>query len=250
MVSTAHCDTCSLHPLCLPLGLSENDLTKLERIIRRGRPLQKGEHLFRQGELFQGVFAVRTGTLKTYTLTNDGEEQITGFHLASELIGLSNFDSPIYNSSAKALETTNVCEIPLDRLDELAGELPTLRRHLLRTMGKEIRNDQQMMLLLSKKSAEERIGSFLLNLASRFKRRGFSDKTFRLSMSRADMANYLGLAVETVSRVFTRFQKQNLIDITGNAKEIAIIDQQALWDLAALSESERSELNLISVSIR
>lgn len=250
MVSTAHCDTCSLHPLCLPLGLSENDLGKLEKIIRRGRPIQKGEHLFRQGEPFQGIYAVRTGTLKTYTLTNDGEEQITGFHLASELIGLSNFDSDVYNSSAKALETTNVCEIPLDRLDELAGELPALRRHLLRTMGKEIRGDQQMMLLLSKKSAEERIGSFLLNLASRFKRRGFSDKTFRLSMSRADMANYLGLAVETVSRVFTRFQKQGLIDITGNAKEIAIIDQQSLWDLAALSESERSELNLISLHQR
>lgn len=250
MVSTAHCDTCSLHPLCLPLGLSDNDVSKLEKIIRRGRPIQKGEHLFRQGEPFQGVFAVRTGTLKTYTLTNDGEEQITGFHLASELIGLSNFDTQVYNSSAKALETTNVCEIPLDRLDELAGELPALRRHLLRAMGKEIRGDQQMMLLLSKKSAEERIGSFLLNLASRFKRRGFSDKTFRLSMSRADMANYLGLAVETVSRVFTRFQKQGLIDITGNAKEIAIIDQQALWELAALSESERAELNLISIQQR
>ena len=250
MVSTAHCDTCSLHPLCLPLGLTDNDLNKLDRIIRRGRALQKGEHLFRQGEPFQGVYAVRTGTLKTYTLTNDGEEQITGFHLASELIGLSNFDSSIYNSSAKALETTNVCEIPLDRLDELAGELPILRRHLMRSMGKEIRSDQQMMLLLSKKSAEERIGSFLLNLASRFKRRGFSDKTFRLSMSRADMANYLGLAVETVSRVFTRFQKQNLIDITGNAKEISIIDQQTLWDLAALSESERSELNLVALPIR
>lgn len=247
MVSTAHCDTCSLHPLCLPLGLTDNDLYKLEKIIRRGRPIQKGEHLFRQGEPFNAVFAVRTGTLKTYTLTNEGEEQITGFHLASELIGLSNFEAPIYSSSAKALETTNVCEIPFDRLDELSGELPTLRRQLLRTMGKEIRDDQQMMLLLSKKSAEERIASFLLNLAARFKRRGFSDKTFRLSMSRADMANYLGLAVETVSRVFTRFQKQGLIDITGNAKEIAIVNQKSLWDLAALSESERSELNMIAL---
>lgn len=247
MVSTAHCDSCSLHPLCLPMGLSNNDLDKLEKLIRRGRPIQKGEHLFRQGEPFNAVYAVRTGTLKTYTLTNEGEEQITGFHLASELIGLSNFESPIYSSSAKALETTNVCEIPFDRLDELSGDIPELRRQLLRTMGKEIRNDQQMMLLLSKKSAEERIASFLLNLAARFKRRGFSDKTFRLSMSRADMANYLGLAVETVSRVFTRFQKQELIDITGNAKEIAIVNQQSLWDLAALSESERSELNIIAL---
>ena len=246
MVSTAHCDTCSLHPLCLPIGLTDNDLDKLDRIIRRGRPIQKGEHLFRQGEPFAAVYAVRTGTVKTYTLTNDGEEQITGFHLASELVGLSNFDNPNYSCSAKALETTNVCEIPFDRLDELSGELPGLRRQLLRSMGKEIRDDQQMMMLLSKKSAEERIASFLLNLASRFKRRGFSERAFRLSMSRADMANYLGLAVETVSRVFTRFQKQELIAIAGNSKEISVINQQALWDLAALSEGERAELNLIA----
>ncbi|AJQ94594.1 fumarate/nitrate reduction transcriptional regulator Fnr [Gynuella sunshinyii] len=249
MVSTAHCDTCSLHPLCLPIGLQDNDLDKLEKIIRRGRPIQKGDHLFRQGEPFTSVYAVRTGTLKTYTLTNDGEEQITGFHLASELVGLSNFDTQLYTCSAKALETTNVCEIPFESLDDLSAELPALRRQLLRTMGKEIRDDQQMMLLLSKKSAEERIASFLLNLASRFKRRGFSDKTFRLSMSRADMANYLGLAVETVSRVFTRFQKQDLIEITGNAKEISLLDQKALWDLAALSETERCELDIIVSSM-
>ncbi len=248
MVSTAHCDSCSLHPLCLPIGLDAGDLDKLDSIIRRGRPIQKGEHLYRQGEPFTSVYAVRTGTLKTYTLTNEGEEQITGFHLASELVGLSNFDSEIYTSSAKALETTNVCEIPFDRLDDLSSDLPGLRRQLLRSMGKEIRDDQQMMMLLSKKSAEERIASFLLNLASRFKRRGFSDRTFRLSMSRADMANYLGLAVETVSRVFTRFQKQELIVIAGNAKEITIHDQDSLWDLAALSEGERQELNLISTS--
>ena len=119
-------------------------------------PLQKGEHLFYQGDEFKSVYAVRTGTIKTYTLTNDGEEQITGFHLASELVGLESYDSINHPSSAKALETTSVCEIPVDRLDELAGKMPELRRQLMRLMSKELRGEQQMMLLLSKKTAEER----------------------------------------------------------------------------------------------
>jgi CRP/FNR family transcriptional regulator len=187
---------------------------------------------------------VRTGTIKTYTLTNDGEEQITGFHLASELVGLESYDSINHPSSAKALETTNVCEIPVDRLDELAGKMPELRRQLMRLMSKELRGEQQMMLLLSKKSAEERIASFLINLAARFKRRGFSGTSYRLTMSRADIANYLGLAVETVSRVFTRFQKQNLLETTGSAKDIVIGNFVELTSMASLAECERIELGL------
>jgi CRP/FNR family transcriptional regulator len=216
----------------------------LDSIIKRGRPVQKGEHLFYQGDEFKAVFAVRTGTVKTYTLTNDGEEQITGFHLASELVGLESYDSITYPSSAKALETTNVCEIPVDKLDELSGKMPELRRQLMRLMSKELREEQQMMLLLSKKSAEERIASFLINLAARFKRRGFSGTSFRLTMSRADIANYLGLAVETVSRVFTRFQKQGLLEATGSAKDIVISNFDELTSIASLAECERVELGI------
>tara|TARA_B110000503_G_C7159419_1_gene418906 strand:+ start:1773 stop:2435 length:663 start_codon:yes stop_codon:yes gene_type:complete len=219
-------------------------MDSLDAIIKRGRPLQKGEHLFYQGDEFKSVYAVRTGTIKTYTLTNDGEEQITGFHLASELVGLESYDSINHPSSAKALETTNVCEIPVDRLDELAGKMPELRRQLMRLMSKELRGEQQMMLLLSKKSAEERIASFLINLAARFKRRGFSGTSYRLTMSRADIANYLGLAVETVSRVFTRFQKQNLLETTGSAKDIVIGNFVELTSMASLAECERIELGL------
>jgi CRP/FNR family transcriptional regulator len=224
--------------------LSVDQMDSLDAIIKRGRPLQKGEHLFYQGDEFKSVYAVRTGTIKTYTLTNDGEEQITGFHLASELVGLESYDSINHPSSAKALETTNVCEIPVDRLDELAGKMPELRRQLMRLMSKELRGEQQMMLLLSKKSAEERIASFLINLAARFKRRGFSGTSYRLTMSRADIANYLGLAVETVSRVFTRFQKQNLLETTGSAKDIVIGNFVELTSMASLAECERIELGL------
>lgn len=247
-MNSAACKTCSLNPLCLPVSLSFEDIDKLDEIIKRGRPIQKGEHLFYQGDAFNSVFAVRTGTLKTYTLTKDGEEQITGFHLASEMIGLSSYDVATYQASAKALETTNVCEIPIELLDELSNRLPELRRQIMRIMGREIREDQQMMMLLSKKSAEERVASFLLSLAHRFKRRGYSERMFRLTMSRADMANFLGLAVETVSRVFTRFQNQELISFGGNAKEIHVLQHHELCNIASLSDSERLELGLLEVS--
>lgn len=234
-----HCQTCALNPLCLPLSLNDNDMDKLDDIIRRGRPIQKGEILFQQGETFQSVYAVRTGALKTYTLASGGEEQITGFHLASELIGLSGYDRGTYPLTAKALETTTVCEIPISQLDQLADQMPDLRRQLMRNMGSEIRHDQNMMMLLSKKNAEERIASFLVDISERFVRRGFSHSQFRLSMSRVDISNYLGLAVETVSRVFTRFQKTELIATQG--KEITLLDSKTLFELAGCAEESPSE---------
>ncbi|MDQ4426485.1 MULTISPECIES: fumarate/nitrate reduction transcriptional regulator Fnr [unclassified Thalassolituus] len=230
-----HCQTCSLNALCLPLSLTENDMERLDDIIRRGRPIQKGQLLFQQGTEFQSVFAVRTGALKTYTLASNGEEQITGFHLASELIGLSGYNAGTYPLTAKALETTTVCEIPLQQLEQLADELPDLRRQLMTTMGTEIRHDQNMMLLLSKKNAEERVASFLLDISQRYQRRGFSATHFRLPMSRVDISNYLGLAVETISRVFTRFQKNELIETQG--KEIILKDSDTLFDLAGLTRA-------------
>ena len=225
-----HCQTCALNALCLPLSLNDNDMDRLDDIIRRGRPIQKGTLLFQQGEPFQSVYAVRTGALKTYTIAAGGEELITGFHLASEIIGLSGYDSGTYPLTAKALETTTVCEIPISQLDQLSDELPGLRRQLMRNMSGEIRHDQNMMMLLSKKNAEERIASFLVDISERFVRRGFSHTQYRLSMSRVDISNYLGLAVETVSRVFTRFQKNELIATQG--KEITLLDAKTLYQMA------------------
>ncbi|MBB2496173.1 fumarate/nitrate reduction transcriptional regulator Fnr [Aquipseudomonas ullengensis] len=226
----AHCKDCSLAPLCLPLSLDMEDMDALDHIVKRGRPLKKGEFLFRQGDTFNSVFAVRAGALKTFTLSDGGEEQITGFHLPSELVGLSGVDTELYPVSAQALETTSVCEIPFDRLDELSVQLPQLRRQLMRVMSREIRDDQQMMLLLSKKTADERIATFLVNLSARFRARGFSANQFRLAMSRNEVGNYLGLAVETVSRVFTRFQQNGLINADG--KEVQILDPIELCALA------------------
>ena len=136
------------------------DMDALDDIVKRGRPLKKGETLFRQGDTFSSVFAVRSGALRTFSVTDGGEEQITGFHLPSELVGLSGMDTESYPVTAQALETTSVCEIPFERLDELSVLLPQLRRQLMRIMSREIRDDQQMMLLLSKKTADERIATF------------------------------------------------------------------------------------------
>ncbi len=224
------CQDCSLAALCLPISLNFEDIDALNEIVRRGKPIKKGEFLFRQGDAFGSVFAVRSGSLKTFSVSDNGEEQITGFHLPSELVGLSGMDSDSCPVSAQALETTSVCEIPFERLDELALQLPQLRRQLMRVMSREIRDDQQMMLLLSKKTADERIATFLLNLSSRFRARGFSANHFRLAMSRNEIGNYLGLAVETVSRVFSRFQQNELIAAEG--KEVTIVNPIELCSLA------------------
>jgi CRP/FNR family transcriptional regulator len=226
----AHCKDCSLATLCLPLSLNMEDMNALDEIVKRGRPLKKGEFLFRQSDVFDSVFAVRSGALKTFSLSDSGEEQITGFHLPSELVGLSGMDTETYPVSAQALETTSVCEIPFERLDELSILLPQLRRQLMRVMSREIRDDQQMMLLLSKKTADERIATFLVNLSARFRARGFSPNQFRLAMSRNEIGNYLGLAVETVSRVFTRFQQNQLLEAEG--KSVHILDPIELCALA------------------
>lgn len=229
-LAQVHCQTCSLSSLCLPVSLNMAEMSRLDDIIEKSRPQKKGEHLFHQGDTFESVYAIRAGSIKSYTLTNEGEEQITGFYFPGELVGLSGFDNNTYPVSAKVLETTTVCEIPFSNLDNLCGQLPELRRQLMRTMSKEIRDDQQMMMLLSKKNAEERVATFLVKLSQRYQARGYSAQKFRLSMSRNEIGNYLGLAVETVSRIFTRFQKTGLIQVDG--KEI---DLQNLNELLMLA---------------
>ena len=237
---TAQCQKCSLSALCLPIALADEDINKLDKIIERKRPLKKGDVLFRQGQAFDAVYAVRTGTLKTFNITNSGEEQITGFYCPSELVGLSGIDTDVYPVSAKALETTTVCEIPFSHLEELSSQIPSLKRQIFKIMSRKISDDQQMMVLLGKKNADEKVASFLLNLSNRFEKRGYSAVSFRLSMSRNEIGNYLGLAVETVSRVITRFQKNGLIEVEG--KEISIINLREVQKLVGMhSDCDRIE---------
>lgn len=220
----ASCHQCSLSNLCLPLALEDNDLDRLEDIVRQGRVFDRGEHIFDQSMPFRSCFAVRSGAVKTSIVTESGEEQVTGFYLPGELIGLDSMSDNHYACTARALERTNVCEFPVDKLEELTVKLPDLQHHLYYLMSQEIRNSHQLALLLSKNTAEERIAALLLSLSSRFQRRRLSGTRFSLPMPRNDIANFLGLAVETVSRVFTRFQQQGLIKARGREVELQDLD--------------------------
>lgn len=224
------CGDCRLNAICLPISLHIDDIDKLNDIIQRGRPLQKGEYLYRSGETFQSVYAVRSGTVKAVNITNDGQEQVTGFYLPGEVLGMDGIAHNHYTNSAIALETSAVCEIPFSRLEDLSLKLPTLQRHFFQLMSREITSDQQLITLLSKNSADERITSLLLSISTRNHHRQLSATSFRLPMSRSDMGNYLGLTIETVSRVLSRLQKSNLI--TVDKKEIHILDMAGLKKIA------------------
>lgn len=224
------CSNCRLNTICLPLALELHEIERLDRIIQRNRPLQKGDHLYRQREPFGSVFAVRSGSIKAYLLTDAGEEQVTGFYFPSEILGMDGIADGSYASSACALETASVCEIPFDELGELSQHIPTLQQHFFQLMSREIAEDQQLLTLLAKHSADQRIAALLLGIAARNQRRDLSSTRFRLPMSRGDIGNYLGLTVETVSRVLSRFQKRGLVSVDN--KEIRIVDGAGLREAA------------------
>lgn len=228
--STVHCGDCRMNALCLPIALQTHEIDRLNEIVERGKPLQKGEHIYYAGEPFKSVYAVRSGAIKGYTVNNEGIEQVTGFYLPGEIFGMDGIGHPNHINSAEALETSAICEIPFSRMEELSIQIPTLQRHFFVLMSREITNDQQLITMLSKNSAEERIATLLTSISARNARRNLSGSRFRLPMSRADIGNYLGLTVETVSRVFSRFQKQKVLGV--DKKEIEILDLEKLRAMA------------------
>lgn len=151
-----HCQDCSISQLCIPFTLNEHELDQLDNIIERKKPIQKGQTLFKAGDELKSLYAIRSGTIKSYTITEQGDEQITGFHLAGDLVGFDAIGTGHHPSFAQALETSMVCEIPFETLDDLSGKMPNLRQQMMRLMSGEIKGDQDMILLLSKKNAEER----------------------------------------------------------------------------------------------
>lgn len=229
------CKNCSLSTLCLPLGLTPDDVDRLDAIVKRNRPLQKGDHIFRSGESFRSLYVVKTGTIKTYTETSDGSEQVVGFHLPGEILGLDAIQTDKHGCSAKVLETAAVCELPFDNLEGLAGDIPSLQHQLFRLLSKEISQDTEMLSLLGKSTAEERLAAFLLSLSRRHQARGFSASEFFLSMSRQEIGSYLGLALETVSRLFTRFQEDGILKV--ERKHIEILDHDQLRNLTTRHNS-------------
>lgn len=224
------CQNCGVYQLCLPMGLDSADTALLDRYVKRRRIFKRGEKLYRVGEAFTCVYAIRSGSVKTYISTCDGRLQITGFHVPGEILGLNAIDEKRYNCEAVALETTSACEISVDCFEELARQIPSMHYQMLRIMSREIKHNQELMLLLGKKNAEERLATYLLSLSRRFAMRNYSHTQFNLSMSRGDIGNYLGIAEETVSRTFSRFQEEGMI--TTERRHITLNDIERLSAIA------------------
>jgi CRP/FNR family transcriptional regulator len=224
------CRNCSMYGICTPPGADANTMALLENAVKKRRVVSRGEHLYRAGDPFTSIYCVRSGSIKTYVNSDDGSEQVTGFHLPGELLGLAGICATDMPGSAVALETSSVCEIPFDRIDILTESLPGLKDELIRLLSQKVLHYQTLTMLLSRKSAEERLAALLLSLSTRFQRRGFSATEFYLSMSRNDIGNYLGLAVETVSRMFTRFDADGLL--TVQRKYVKLHDLERLKVMA------------------
>ena len=233
----SQCQKCSLYQLCMPMGLAEGDLNKLDKIIKRRRPVEKGEFLFHLGDNFRSLYAIRSGSMKTYTSQSNGQDQVIGMHLPGELIGLDAISKNRHACSAVALETASVCEIPFEHLEELSREIPGLQHHLFKLMSDEIQHDQCHMTVLARMPVENRLASFLMSLSERYKSRGYSSTEFNLSMSRSDIANMLGMAMETISRLLTNFQEQGLLKV--ERKHIRILDSEGLQAIAARCGGEQ-----------
>lgn len=232
------CTNCSLKELCLPIGLNPEEFKQLDAVVKQGRRVKKGEFLFHTGEAFTSLFAIRTGFFKTTINTQDGRDQVTGFFMSGEMMGMDGLGGNAYTCDAVALEDSDVCELPFSQLDELGKYLPRLNLHFFRMMSREIVRDQNVMLLLGNMRAEERLAAFLLNLSDRLHCRGFAAHDFILRMSREEIGSYLGLKLETVSRTLSRFNQEGWINVEH--KHIRILQPAALQKMLAGNEQKTS----------
>jgi len=224
------CESCGVRALCLPVSLDGEALSLMDDLVKRRAPLKKGDYLFRTGDKFKSLYAIQYGSMKSYGLTVDGKEQVTGFHLTGEVLGMDAIDEDEHHCNAVALETTEVCELPFSALETLQNDVPNLQRDLNKIMSREIRRDQHMLLMLGSTTVEQRLARFILNLYERLQKRGASDNTLNLSMTRQDIGNYLGVAFETVSRQLAHMQDEGILEIKN--RNIHILDVNTLEAIA------------------
>lgn len=214
------CASCALHELCLPAGIDGEDLKRLDDTIRDKRTLDRGEALYRQGEQFHALYVVRSGSLRTFVEDASGNAQVLGFHLPGEIVGVDALANDHHASQAEALERASICELPYDRLNQLLTQMPSLQRQLMRVISREVAEEHQHMVMMGRQPAQERMAIFLHSLSDRYARLQRDDSTLNLSMSRYDIASYLGLAVETVSRLFTRMEEAGILTVSRKAVTI------------------------------
>lgn len=231
------CGQCSLHQLCLPYSMGVEDLMRLDQVVQRRRPMERGGALFRNGDPMSSLYVARDGAFKTCALSEDGNLQVIGFHLAGELIGLDALGSGRHRCDAEALTPATVCDIPYQELSRVAGELPALQRQLLRVIGRSIGRDQDHVEMMGRRHASERLALFLYSLSERYRMLGQHGHEFTLPMSREDIASYLGMVIETVSRTFSRLQGDGIIVVRGRL--LRIVDSNRLNQLAHEPEALR-----------
>ncbi|MFN0164415.1 MAG: fumarate/nitrate reduction transcriptional regulator Fnr [Burkholderiales bacterium] len=220
------CSNCNLRELCLPVGLTHEQLESLDELVYTRKRIKRGDTLFRSGDEFASLYAIRSGFFKTRVASPDGRDQVTGFQMAGELLGIDGIGTDAHHCDAIALEDSEVCVIPYARLEEVSQRFEPLQRHFHKVMSREIVREHGVMLLLGSMRAEERLASFLLNLSQRFTSRGYSASEFVLRMTREEIGSFLGMKLETVSRAFSKFQDDGLISV--QQKHIRIADLPGL----------------------
>ncbi len=226
------CKSCSLSELCLPRGLNDTEMETLDNLVEKQKPINAGDYVFQSGQAFKNLYAIKSGSVKVILPSEDGEQQIIGFFMPGELLGLDAMGKNKHVCSAIALETTSVCSLPYNDMQEICHDIKSLSQQFLSLISSEIGNEHQMLLTLGKKKAESRLATFLINLSSRYANRGLASNEFNLSMSRYDISNYLGLANETVSRLFTRLREDNIL--TVERRLVKIVDHDKLVNLAKM----------------
>ena len=223
------CSNCNLRELCMPVGLSEQQLQRIDEIVATRRKVKRGGTLFRNGEPFTSLYAIRTGFFKTCVATEDGRDKVTGFQMAGEIIGLDGIVHDHHTCDAVALEDAEVCVMPFDGLEEVSREVTALQTHVHKVMSREIVREHGVMLLLGSMRAEERLAAFILNLVQRLHARGFSSSELVLRMTREEIGSYLGLKLETVSRTFSKFVEEGMVEV--KQRHVRILDTAALQRL-------------------
>jgi CRP/FNR family transcriptional regulator, anaerobic regulatory protein len=223
------CSSCNLKELCMPLGLTPDELDRVDEVVAARLKVKRGTTLFRTGEKFTSLFAIRTGFFKTSVVSEDGKDQVTGFQMAGEIIGLDGIVNDHHTCDAVALEDAEVCVMPFDRVEELSREVVSLQRHVHKIMSREIVREHGVMLLLGSMRAEERLAAFLLNLVQRLNARGFSKTELVLRMTREEIGSYLGLKLETVSRTFSKFVDDGIVEV--KQRHIRIVNADMLKDI-------------------
>jgi CRP/FNR family transcriptional regulator len=225
------CSDCNLKELCLPVGLGQTDMEKLDGLISQRKTVPRGEPLFRASETFHALYAVRSGFFKTCLSSEDGRVQVTGFQMAGELLGLDGIGSGHHTVDAVALEDSSVCVLPFGELESLSQQFGALQMQLHRIMSREIVRDHGVMMLLGSMRAEERVAAFLLNLTQRLQARGYSSSELVLRMTREEIGSYLGLKLETVSRTFSKFQDDGVLEV--KQRQITVLKLEALQALVS-----------------